>query len=81
MQQHFDLIHRQAEGSVIYQRPADGYINATAMCQAAEKLWSDYRRLATTTSFLNELAFDMGIPISELAVSIKGGKCQAFLDN
>lgn len=73
MQQHFDLIPRQAEGSVIYQRPADGYINATAMCQAADKLWGNYRQLTSTQAFLDELASDIGIPISELVISIKGG--------
>jgi hypothetical protein len=33
MQQHFDLIPHPVQGGVIYQRPKDGYINATAMCQ------------------------------------------------
>ncbi|WP_043062212.1 KilA-N domain-containing protein [Brucella anthropi] len=73
MQQHFDLIPHRAEGAIIYQRPSDGYINATAMCQAAGKLWADYNRLRTTESFLAELSADMGIPISDLVQSIKGG--------
>jgi hypothetical protein len=35
LQQHFDLIPHQVQGGIIYQRPKDGYINATAMCQSA----------------------------------------------
>ncbi len=73
MQEHFDLIPHKAQGAVIYQRPADGYINATAMCQASGKLWADYRRLRTTEAFLEALETDMGIPISTLVQSIKGG--------
>lgn len=74
MQQHFDLIPHEAEGATIYQRPSDGYINATAMCQAAGKLWSDYFRLRTTADFIGELSSDMGIPISELIQSVRGGE-------
>lgn len=73
MQGHFDLIPHQAQGAIVYQRPADGYINATAMCQAAGKLWGDYRRLNQTEAYLSALSLDMGIPISELAQSMKGG--------
>jgi hypothetical protein len=67
------LIHREANGSVVDQREADGYINATALCKAAGKLWSDYKRNSSTIAFLTALEADMGIPISELVLSIKGG--------
>jgi hypothetical protein len=67
------LIHREANGSIVQQRSEDGYINATALCKAANKLWADYRRNGQTIAFLGALEADMGIPISELAISIKGG--------
>jgi hypothetical protein len=73
MQQHFDLIPHPVQGGIIYQRPKDGYINATAMCQAAGKQWFDYRRLTTTHSFIEALSAETGIPGSELAQSMKGG--------
>ena len=73
MQTHFELIPHQAEGAIIYQRPEDGYINATAMCQASGKLWGHYKSLITTEAFLSELSSDIGIPISKLVISIKGG--------
>jgi KilA-N domain len=73
MQYELDLISHRVDGQLIEQRKIDGYINATAMCKAASKLFADYSRLRTTEAFLKELASDMGIPISELIQSIRGG--------
>ncbi|WP_299813619.1 KilA-N domain-containing protein [Tardiphaga sp.] len=74
MQQHFDLIPHSVMGGIIYQRPKDGYINATAMCQAAGKRWFDYNRLETTKGFLSELGSATGIPATGLVQSIQGGE-------
>jgi hypothetical protein len=60
-------------GQTIEQRGKDGYINATAMCQAAGKNWHDYFRLGSTQPFLQELAAETGIPASEIVESIRGG--------
>lgn len=65
--------HRVDNGLVIPQRQSDGYINATAMCQAAGKLLADYTRLKATEAFMAELAGDMGIPISDLIQQVRGG--------
>jgi len=73
VQQHFDLIPHKAQGTVIYQRPDDGYINATAMCQAAGKEWSGYRRLQTTQDFLAALESVLQIHRTDLVRSISGG--------
>lgn len=73
MQTHLDLIPHKAQGALIYQRPKDGYINATAMCRAAGRRWNHYVSNATTTSFVNALAADTGIPASELIQSLSGG--------
>lgn len=74
-QHQFDLnlIHHEAGGSIIDQRTGDGYINATALCKASNKLWGDYRRNGTSVAFLTELSSDMGIPITDLVHSIQGG--------
>ena len=61
----------------IEQRHADGYLNATAMCQASGKLWGHYRSLASTQSFLAALSTDIGITISDLIQSVKGGNPHA----
>lgn len=71
-----NLIHREANGSIIDQRTADGYINATAMCKAAGKEWSGYYRIAGTREFLDELASDLQICRTDLVQSISGGVIQ-----
>ncbi len=73
MQRHFELIPHEAEGSVIYQRPKDGYISATGMCQAASKQFGHYNNNRQTREFVKALSADIGIPISELIQTIKGG--------
>ncbi|MET4727387.1 hypothetical protein ABIE09_001181 [Lysobacter enzymogenes] len=67
------LIPHRVDDTLVEQRTVDGYINATAMCQAVGKLFADYQRLATTQAYLGELSTDMGIPISQLIQSVKGG--------
>ncbi|MBC7507046.1 MAG: KilA-N domain-containing protein [Sandarakinorhabdus sp.] len=68
-----ELLPHSYQGSLIQQRTADGYINATAMCKAAGRLFADYARLAQTKAFLAELSSVMGIPITELIQSVGGG--------
>jgi hypothetical protein len=67
------LAHQMDDGRVIEQRKTDGYFNATAMCQAAGKQFFDYARNATTVEYLDELASETGIPVSELIQSVRGG--------
>jgi hypothetical protein len=77
VQQHFDLIPHQTAGGLVCQRPSDGYINATAMCQATSRLFGHYRERTSTQEFLEALAADIGIPISQLVQSVKGGVPEA----
>lgn len=72
-QYSLSLISHQVQNSIVEQRASDGYINATAMCKAAGKLVADYRRLGSTDAFLQALEADVGIPISALLQSVKGG--------
>lgn len=44
----------------IRQRPDDGYVDATAMCQANGKQFNDYSRLETTQRFLEVLSSETG---------------------
>lgn len=67
------LIPHMCENSLVMQRAHDGYINATAMCQATGKQFHDYFRIGPTQAFLSELESETGIPVSELVISIKGG--------
>lgn len=71
-----NLITHSLGNKTILQRPEDGYMNATAMCQATVKQFADYNRLSATTAFLTALSTDMGIPISELIQTVRGGNGQ-----
>jgi transposase-like protein len=67
------LIPHPVQGGIIYQRPKDGYINATAMCQAAGKEFKHYNENRQTKDFLTALSPEVGIPTSVLVQSMKGG--------
>jgi KilA domain-containing protein len=73
MQLNLALIPHQVGGEIIQQRAKDGYINATAMCKAAGKLWYEYRRATSTENFLEALEADTGISRNELIQSLRGG--------
>lgn len=66
------LITHQVQNSIVEQRASDGYINATAMCKAAGKLFGHYRSNDTTEAFLQALEADIGIPISKLIQVVRG---------
>lgn len=68
------LIRHYVEEQPISQRASDGYVNATAMCQAVGKQINDYARLKTTPQYLDALSSETGIPVSDLIQSIKGGQ-------
>lgn len=74
MQYTLALIEHQIQNNVVQQRFKDGYINATAMCRVAGKQWGHYRSLNSTEAFLQELGSDIGIPITELVQSVRGGE-------
>ena len=60
-------------GVVVHQRPVDGYVNATELCQRAGKLFGNYRQLAQTQAYLEALSLDIGIPISKI-VEVRRGR-------
>ena len=67
------LIEHSVGGQIVPQRPRDGYIDATRLCKQAGKSFADYNRLTQTKAFLTELSADMGIPMSGLVQTIRGG--------
>ncbi|WP_052742150.1 KilA-N domain-containing protein [Kiloniella litopenaei] len=69
-----NLIPHTINSSVINQRSSDGFISATAMCNAADKLLADYRRLSSTNEYLCALSNDMGNPITDLIQIKRGGR-------
>jgi hypothetical protein len=71
------LISHQMENAVIFQRASDGYVNATAMCRASGKDFYGYARNQGTQEFLQELASETGIDVSELVITITTGPMDA----
>lgn len=65
--------HKTDNGLIIAQRQLDGYINATAMCQATGRKLSHYLENQSTKEFIKELETDAGIPASELIQVVRGG--------
>ena len=56
----------------VRQRP-DGYVNVTQLCQAAGKEYSNWWLNKSSKEYVEALSLDLGIPRSELLVSIYGG--------
>ncbi|MDE9479676.1 KilA-N domain-containing protein [Xenorhabdus bovienii] len=75
-QLNLPLIEREENNVVIAQRAYDGYINATAMCQAVGKRLNHYLDNNSTKAFTSELSSDTGIPASELIQVVRGGFSQ-----
>ena len=71
-QAEMPLITRTVENRIIQQRAIDGYINATAMCTAAGKLFGNYYQNKSTQDFMRALELDIGIPISKLLQQFTG---------
>ena len=62
----FPIIKRNINDTLIALRLTDGYINATALCEACDKELEDYTRLKVTNEFMKELSKETKIPISQL---------------
>ncbi|MDB5462671.1 MAG: hypothetical protein JWP23_1060 [Phenylobacterium sp.] len=72
-QQSLALIPHTYEGQIVRQRSGDGYVNATALCTAAGKLFGHYYENDRTIEFVKELSSDIGKPITELVQIVRGG--------
>ncbi len=72
-QMNLPVIPHVMEGSLIHQRASDGYINATAMCNAAKKLIGHYLELKTTKDFVAELAKETKMNAAHLVQIARGG--------
>jgi hypothetical protein len=67
------LITHEVENTLICQRASDGYVNATAMCNAWGKLFPDYLLLDSTSEFLTELSIARGIASHKLMFAVNDG--------
>jgi hypothetical protein len=60
-------------GLVIEVDPDTLMVNATMMCRAAGRLFGDYHRQKKTEEYLSAISLDIGIPITDLIKSNRGG--------
>ncbi|NBR26290.1 MAG: KilA-N domain-containing protein, partial [Micrococcales bacterium] len=60
------LVSRSWNGTPISRRTTDGYVNATAMCKANKKRWSDYRESDRCQLYLDALSQTTEIPVFDL---------------
>lgn len=67
-----ESIFHTFNGFKFKQRLSDGYVDATALCQANGKLFADYYRLKDTQEFIAELVLTMGIPTVKLIEKKEG---------
>lgn len=74
MQYQMALVEHPIQGASVGQRASDGYINATAMCRAAGKRWSDYWRLPAAKEFVTELSAVVHIHTTDLVQTNTGGE-------
>lgn len=66
------LQSRSWNGTPISRRTTDNYVNATAMCRANGKRWSDYRESDRCQRYLDALAELTEIPVVNLYQAIEG---------
>jgi hypothetical protein len=67
------LTVRAWNDAAIARRDEDGYANATAMCQANGKLWSNYQRLDTTAAYIQALAASLDLSPADLVITTTTG--------
>lgn len=68
-----EVIEHKVEQSIVQQRKSDGYINATALCKAAGKLWHQYRMPEVNGQFRRALAAELKVSEAELIQEVPGG--------
>jgi len=76
---HAQLQTRSWRGTPISRRTTDGYVNATAMCKANGKRWSDYRESDRCQRYLDALSELTEIPVVSLYQAIEGRNGGTFV--
>ena len=60
------FINHTFQDKNIMQRESDGYINASHLCELANKRWHNYFQNTGTKAFIDELSIETGIPASSM---------------
>jgi hypothetical protein len=67
------LVVRSWNGHAIQRRRADGYVNATAMCQTVGRRWHHYAVNLRSAEYIKALEGSAGIPADLLAQTVVDG--------
>jgi len=70
---NIQVIQHKFKNFPFYQRTQDGYLNATALVKASNKVISDFLGNARTRKLIEAIASELGISSSEVVHVIKGG--------
>jgi hypothetical protein len=73
MQLELAVIRHQVDAHLVPQRAEDGYVDASAMCKAVGKKFTDYEKQSVTREFMTELADRIGIQEEKLVQKISDG--------
>ncbi len=60
------FINHPIQDTNVRQRESDGYINASHLCDLANKRWHNYFQNTGTKAFIDELSIETGIPASSM---------------
>lgn len=71
MQYQLDLIQHEVSGTLIHQRGADGYINASQLCIAAGRAWHQYIGAEANGNVVRELIKTTGLSRAQLILELK----------
>lgn len=69
----FPIIRRTVNDTFIALRLTDGYVNATALCEACDKNLEDYICLEATKEFMKELSKETNMQVSQLMQPFTSG--------
>lgn len=74
--QEIALVDLSLNGVLIATRPEDGFVNATALCKAGGKRFTNWFQNDKTKTFIQALEDNTGIPASQLLDVKKGNSSQ-----
>ena len=68
--------NNEGNDDLVEIRDSDGYINATKLCKAGGKEWSNYNENKLTREYIKELSKKFNINVNEIVKTKKGGNHQ-----
>ena len=61
---------------MVIETRADGYVNATLICQSTGKQWGHYADRNLARNFFKKLSSELGCKVDDIVQSKRGGNCK-----